>query len=269
MPISPVSLASLLLQPKVNGHALGTATGFIFKQLNQNYLVTNWHVLSGRDRETGQPMANSGATPDTVDIRYLRRDVLPGLTWFDVSEPLEDEAGRPLWLEHPRFGRRVDVVALPLTSTAPIAFFPYDPSFLKPSMRAVVSDWINIVGFPFGLSGGGSDGSSYAVWTKGAVATEMDVNFDGLPCFLIDSRSRKGQSGSPVVSYAPSGTIIDEEGKTVFLGEPRTNLLGVYSGRINSESDLGHVWKATTILDVVRGRTRGSNTLKPPTPAQG
>lgn len=49
------------------------------------------------------------------------------------------------------------------------------------------------------------------------------------------------------------------DGSTAVEGGPVEELLGVYSGRINEQSDLGIVWKPTVILQIIEGRQRGSD----------
>ncbi|MCH6161579.1 trypsin-like peptidase domain-containing protein [Streptomyces marispadix] len=262
MPISPFSVASLLLTPLVETKPLGTATGFVLTHDAKNYLITNWHVVAGRNRLTGQPIHNSAATPDSITIRCLenrgrRASYVDVARWVDVSEELLDEEGMPLWLEHPKFGRRVDVVALPLTPRSNTQLVPYNDQLMNETMRAGVSDWVNILGFPFGVTGGGS----LAVWTKGAIATEVDVDFGDLPCFLIDSRTRPGQSGSPVIAYSPGGMTAMANGETVMAQNAMANLLGVYSGRINEKSDLGHVWKTKAVREILTNGVEGNGAL--------
>ena len=88
------------------------------------------------------------------------------------------------------------------------------------------------------------------MWSTGFVASEPDIDHGGRPIFLIDCRTREGQSGSPVIiSRSSEGYLSYEDGSTV--GEFIPQLLGVYSGRINPESDLGIVWKARAVVDLL------------------
>jgi hypothetical protein len=49
---------------------------------------------------------------------------------------------------------------------------------------------------------------------------------------------------------------VDKTGN-MFVGlPPQHELLGIYSGRINSESDIGRVWKTEAILETVQGGIR-------------
>ena len=46
--IDPLSVASLFLEIVHNNQTIGSASGFIIELNNNCYLVTNWHVVSGR-----------------------------------------------------------------------------------------------------------------------------------------------------------------------------------------------------------------------------
>lgn len=92
----------------------------------------------------------------------------------------------------------------------------------------------------------------------GNVASELQIDFNELPCFVIDARTRQGQSGSPVIYYSTSGLQQMAGGRTVLSagGGPTQKLLGVYSGRLNEESDLGMVWRLDAVQAVIEGGVR-------------
>ncbi|MDX3747373.1 trypsin-like peptidase domain-containing protein [Streptomyces sp. AK08-02] len=260
MRISEPSVQSLFLVAAVNGQQLGSATGFIVVRGEKPFLITNWHVASGRNPETGQPRSNTGATPDTLHIPMLLPPRQDRIEWKSTPYKLLNEDGSAAWLEHRRYGRRVDVVALPLGSLDEgFELHPYQLESDAPRLRSQISDFVNIVGFPFGRTAGGV----FAIWTKGAIASEPDVNFEDLPCFLIDARTREGQSGSPVIAYSPGGPTVLSDGSLAGFNGPVTNLLGVYSGRINERSDLGRVWKASVITELIDDGFPGKGTLMP------
>jgi len=83
------------------------------------------------------------------------------------------------------------------------------------------------------------------------MASEPDINFGNLPVFLIDCRSRQGQSGSAVIAYRRGGMVAMANGGSAAFGGPVYKFLGIYSGRINQESDLGIVWKASAIKELI------------------
>jgi hypothetical protein len=247
------SIASLLLETRVNGQALSRATGFVVERSGTRYLVTNWHVAAGRQPDNGQPMSSTGAVPDELHIVHNRAGQLG--SWMQVDEPLYNGDGTPLWLEHPSHARNVDAVALPLTNTSGIDFYPYDPwAAPTPTIAFGIGGFLTIVGFPFGMTGGGALG----IWVQGAVATEPSLDFNYLPCFLIDSRTRPGQSGSPVLAYRSGGAVEMEGGETAIVSGTVVRFLGIYSGRVHPDSDLGRVWKPSAITEIIEGAVRGS-----------
>ena len=154
--------------------------------------------------------------------------------------------GKPRWSEHPKHGEKVDVVALALTNTTDVQLYPHDlPG--GPKVRVGPAEPVSVVGFPFGIQAGGS----LAVWATGFLASEPDIDFRDLPLMLIDCRTREGQSGSAVIAYRAGGAVSMEDGSTAIMGGPVQRFLGCYSGRINKESDLGMVWKASAVQAVV------------------
>ena len=207
--------------------------------------------------------------------RYLVREIVPplilallGLTfvlmmppilqnaeklgsWLPKVEPLVDMDGRPNWLELPDApAQKVDVVALPLTELDGVKLYPYDHTAER-KLLIQPTDPLSIVGFPFGRAAGGV----LPIWTQGTVASEPDVDFDDLPVLLVDSRTRPGHSGSPVIAHRTAGSYQTTDG--LMLGAPSlTEFFGVYSGRINDESDLGMVWKASVVVQLLRDGTR-------------
>jgi hypothetical protein len=251
------SVQSLALEMFVGSQSLGTATGFVVKSsTGKRFLVTNWHVLTGRHLHTGQPLHPSAATPDRIAIAHNTGGTLGA--WTVKSEPLYDNDGTPLWVEHPKLGPLVDVVALPLADLDGVDTYEHsfsgpvghDVQSLPSALKWGVSDFVNIIGFPFGWTGGGMLG----IWVQGAIATEPQLDFQGLPCFLIDSRTRQGQSGSPVVIYKRNGWVTLEDGRPYMIHNPVTMMIGVYSGRLSSDSDLGTVWKVSVVADLLAGR---------------
>jgi len=271
MAISQLSLSSLMLTPILSlpgggDEEMSVATGFIVQHDSRNYLITNWHVVSGRRSDDGQPLASHGALPDKIKIWHNHIGMPNLISWVPTVERLVDDEGAPLWLEHPRFGRKVDAIALPLSITTGISFMPFsleDGSSGNAVLTADVPDSVNIIGFPFGESAA----ARIAIWAKGSIATDMEVDYGSLPCFLIDSRTRQGQSGSPVVVYkGPSDNGRLTNGSVIMGGGIMSRLLGVYSGRINRESDLGKVWKASAISEILQHGVPGNRDLTAPPP---
>ncbi|WP_410000801.1 trypsin-like peptidase domain-containing protein [Rhizobium leguminosarum] len=232
----------------VNGTLLASGTGFICISPSGPVLVTNRHNVTGRRQDTGQPLSPTGGVPDTISIRHNSLGRTGGTTLR--NEPLFAPDGQAAWKEHPTLGATADFVALPLTNTGGIRFFSYRPSTPGPRFKVGPTAIVSVLGFPFGISGGGS----LAVWATGFVASEPDVDYDGKPTFLIDCRTRQGQSGSPVIAYRHGSADLEGGGIIVF-DRPATRFLGIYSGRVNGEADLGIVWKARAVAELIASIT--------------
>lgn len=257
------SVQSLYITLYANNAAIGTGTGFVVMSEDEPFLVTNWHVLSGRKPQTGQPIDPAGAVPDEIEVTFM----LEGeQVRFELCRmQIYDEEGRPLWREHPIYGRRVDVVALSIANVAGIRLHPYDLNGSDSSPRRIVADAVSIVGFPFGRRAGPT-----AIWVRGSIASEPNLDFNNMPCFLVDARTRRGQSGSPVIFYTSGGVVNMANGSTAITAGPTVFLHGVYSGRLvdsalatdrdspENSSDLGIVWRREVIGEILQNGVAGS-----------
>ena len=241
--IADPSVKSLFLQMEAGGKPLSAGTGFVAEAASGPVLITNWHNLSGRRPDTKELLSSTGAVPEQVTILHNRADKLG--QWVPRTEPLHRD-GSPRWIEHPGFREMLDCVALPLTQLDDVQIYPYSLAGDDPAILYGPGDVVSVVGFPFGLQGGGS----LAIWATGFVASEPDVDLEKLPKFLIDCRSRPGQSGSAVIAHRSGGAIPMEGGNVEVRGQA-TRFLGIYSGRVHPESDLGIVWKVAAIKQLV------------------
>jgi len=222
---------------------LSTGTAIVVSAESGPVLVTNWHNVAGRNPHTKAPLSQTGGIPDRVRIVHNRANS-PG-AWVVREEPLLLN-GKARWIEHPQHGDAADIVALPLTQVDDVQLYPYALGS-QPNILVGPSDAVSVVGFPFGLRGGGS----LAIWATGFMASEPEINYENMPVFLIDCRARPGQSGSAVVAHRSGGSVAMVGGGTAMFGGPVTKFLGVYSGRINDQSDLGIVWKESAVADLV------------------
>lgn len=246
MPIDIKSIASHQIVLYAYARAVGTGTAFVVRVEGIDLLVTNYHVVSGRHPDTGKPLDASGVTPDRVLIPFVR----PGsadLRWGYTVQRLVDDGGAPLWVEHPIRGRRIDVVVLPVRPPADCVTIPY-PLEPGPDVALPPASDLAIIGFPEGMAGSGIT----AIWKAGTIASEPDLADPDRQWFWIDSNTRKGMSGSPVVARRFGGALMADGnynlGTTVV---DRT--IGVYAGRAFDAPDmtLGRVWKWDAVQEVV------------------
>ncbi len=69
--IDPLSATTLRVVPKFNQVDLASATAFTVRWESRPYLITNWHVVSGRDPDTDQCIDKKHAViPNTLSARF-------------------------------------------------------------------------------------------------------------------------------------------------------------------------------------------------------
>ena len=242
--LSPPSFRSLFVEVFAKGDALiSTATAFLActHEGGEQFLVTNRHVVTGRHQDTLKLLDTGSLEPETLVVWHNSSAALGH--HVKVRVPLYGADESPLWFEHLIDGPRKDLVVLPAPAQQGVARYPYvveSNSHLKVEPAQMVS----VVGFPFAER----TAEAFAVWATGFIASEPDFDHGEMPLFLIDCRSRKGQSGSPVILHHG---VHDKDANTIGFKRGESDLLGVYSGRVNEDSDLGKVWKAWALAELL------------------
>jgi len=247
--IEKYSAIPLLLSLQTKSQHLAWATGFIAESPIGPVLITCRHVLTGRDNQTNKPLSKTAAIPDEVIIRHNGGNSSENISKVvSITQPLLDNNGKQLWFEHPVKGCSIDVVALPIKVEPLIVLIKSSLGVGDPKIICRPSEFVNVIGFPFGKSGPGQ----FAIWSTGSIASETSIPFDGLPVFLIDCRSKSGQSGAPVVAYRTTSIVTEDGNIGIGTGNAASRFLGVYSGRIHPDTDIGMVWSANTVLELVK-----------------
>jgi hypothetical protein len=240
------------------------ATAFLWLQDKTYFLITNWHNVTGWDPINGRALSENGFTPDCLIIRLLKLERNDGDTLLIEGKHLivnlYGEDGKPSWFEHPTLGSRVDVVALEIGEAGDwvIKSHPINTVGDFVDFQVVAGDDSYVLGYPLGLHGG----ANFPIWKRASIASEPEIDLDDLPKVLIDTATRPGMSGSPVIAVR-RGTINprDVSGLTdnTIIGTAET-FIGVYSGRVDDDplgAQIGVVWKAPVIPEIINGRTRG------------
>jgi hypothetical protein len=245
LPIDDYSLAAKPLEMTFRGTPLANGTGFVWRVDGRAFLVTNWHNVTGRNPNTGQHLSAHAGEPDGVVVQLDLAGSFPGQRG-PVALQLRDADGNPLWLQH-AMAPGVDVVALPLSNMPgavlyPINEMPNNPGTVPIGIHAF------IIGYPFGISV-----STLPIWKQASVASEPSIPIGGKPCFYVDTASRPGMSGSPVILRHQQA-----------IGPP-TTFIGVYSGRVGAEDELkaqlGIVWRADVVDQIIMQGRPGSTTI--------
>ncbi len=252
-----LSIGSLYLEIFFNDIKLSTGTGFIIKTNKGYYLMTNRHNFTGRSQIDNKPLHGSAAIPNKIKIYMLNRAEVESESfvsvWMPITELLVDENDTPQWVEHPSLGSKVDFAALKIQDSLKYRYICLELN--NHSCKLAPSDRVNVLGYPFGISSTGNNSEFVAIWSTGFVASEPFIDYKGLPLFLIDCRTRPGQSGSPVyiVNYTGENDSYIKKTEADFRMKnfEEKYFLGIYSGRVNADSDLGFVWKSSSIEELI------------------
>jgi hypothetical protein len=255
------------------GRPMGEGTAFLYKFDGKGYLVTAGHNFSGRHAENDR-FGRHATEPTHVRIG-LRSPFPPG--GHNLAEPLSvkrlllpiiDADGNPVWFEHPQYGRRVDIAVVPFDVTDPnMLIEPYEAEPvtlpIDPDPRMRPTEEVFIVGYPYGLQ----SGIDLPLWIRGTIASEPALYWRSklgqeLPLFLVEGRTREGQSGAPVIFFRPPNTLfLSPQQQLSYTKGTQSKLLGVYSGRTYAEgdtgsSDLGFCWRIGEVNTICREQVR-------------
>ena len=251
--IDPYSQAALPLEMLFDDTVLATATCFIWEQASRPFLVTNWHVVTGRHPQTGRHLSSHAGEPSSVRIHLPRVATIEGKQTVEFA--LYDDNGRPRWMVHPQYGHQIDVAVMEikLPNIGVIAHPINTLTSVPPEVKVSIAFDVYVLGFPLGI------GDGLPVWKRASVATEPELGGLDKP-ILIDTATRSGMSGAPVIWRGSSYSWKKANEAGSVMGGTYSKFVGVYSSRAaaNSalEAQLGYVWRAAVIEEIITGQTR-------------
>lgn len=301
--IHPLSRATTYLQtfiihPQTGEHILWShATGFFIRAANALLLVTNWHVVTGLDPDN--PTVSKTPPP-----HYLKATVISkSRILTELTLPLYRSSMEPLWQEHSSGGAiDIAIYPLPLTLEKYYEFVDIHAAEDDAPITEKVARDVFILGYPFSRNEMrevfGEDAPYYMpVWKRGSIATEPGLRLGGR-VLLIDSLSRAGMSGAPIVVSQddkllnPGHRANSEVFRQMLAGEvdaleglsqidtealsevtvKHFRFLGVYSGTIGStrlaEIALGKCWHVDVLRDLVANSRAGNMPSHAPLPSE-
>ncbi len=190
---------------------------------------------------------------------------------------------KPVWYVHPGLGHKCDVIAIE-------THWPKQQSHLwHRAINTVSGDRIPVEpGVPVFILGylrGIEVKLCLPVWKAGYIASEPFFPItleqdpakgkerdplEGLPAFFIDSQTRPGMSGAPVIAQYTGTWDLTDPYKTPSIGGPSpsnmdhlvlggtaTEFVGCYSGRVLSsdlDPGLGLCWRTEVIEEICAAR---------------
>ncbi|WP_313065150.1 hypothetical protein [Achromobacter animicus] len=280
--MSHVSNAVVHLTMRFQDNCLANGTGVLYRRGNEYFIVTAWHNLTGRHPDTlGLLDADTAGVPDNLLIHVALEVENFGSTRLPIKVPLFDEE-HALFLVHRQNFPRVDVAVIPFDPTQPQMVDTQTTAgrlqgglvlntgtgehrqrivaiqdFMPPSdvcdewLRSVeVTDELFIPGYPQNLH----DYTGQPVWKRATVASSVQFGWNKQPLFLVDTASKSGMSGSPVISYSPNGRI--NLGSTTYHHGGRTAIFGgIYTGRLGittkEDPQVGTVWHPKVVDEII------------------
>jgi hypothetical protein len=280
----------------------GWGSAFLLRVDGRDSIVTAWHNFSGRDFVTKQQIKNKRDQPEWypkwVDIVLpLVSEAGPNGEYrtsslsFRLNLYVEDA---PIWRVDADHGSRFDIAIIRLEDLsrsgcinnqedrrqveemisrlngqadyASVSFTDHAVRLhaaVRPDIvnRLTVTQDVFVIGFPMALA----VGEGLAIWKRGSIAYEPEISIGTRPCLLIDTATRTGLSGAPVVAnfVNPSFQLRPEGGVLTKIGGTELGFVGLYSARIGDdpgEAQLGLVWKLDALEHVARCGRTGTST---------
>jgi len=227
-----------------NDRKVGSGSGFFHTREGKSYLITNWHVLTGRNPKYPEQLLEGYPTSPSAFTIHLSRKVDPNHFVPSDTYPLYNGDGSPRWFETINPNRnssdKIDLAALmfdfsvaddkPLIT--PIELFaPNGKDYLYVGRDVV------IVGYPFGINGL----NPYPIWKHGYVASEPSLLVGGMPKFYIDSPGRPGMSGSPVFMISKGIGVSKQTAKVFQDGNSEDALEALHSLNLDDLKNMQEV----------------------------
>ena len=248
--VSPLSIASFLVETYFNDILLSTATAFAYKYDGKKYLITNYHVAYGRNAETNECLDKKYASiPNKLKIIFYDKNATS--MFLDINYPEYDNPFKFI----KKNGHIVDIASLELPDDfSGVCINELEQIFHEPSweenITLEITEPLYVLGYPRGIN------ICYTpIWKKSSIASEPELSVDGMQCFYIDTTTREGMSGAPVVYYSKDGNYKTSEILFAVADRPIYKFVGIYSGRDrNDEShiaQLGKVWKKELIEEII------------------
>lgn len=263
-----MSCVSLVVEPIIQ-HAgcpiieCGPATGFVVEKDGKHFLVTNYHVVSGRRSTDNSIISKTGGTP--THLRCTFHGPKLGV-WQPKVFPLIDDNDQLVWLNTSVDGSDIfkfaDIAVIPLDATDGISLYPV---FIDESdkIRSAPCCQATVLGYP----GGRSSYKYFPIWVTGYIASEPQFDYVDLPILLVNATTTAGMSGSPVFQVA-DGNYFDSSGNYCIDPSRKYKFLGIYSGRITTNQlledsmtddqqrsdnalNIGIIWKPLVINQLI------------------
>lgn len=253
---------------------LSVATGFFHRVVVNDQpatcLVTNWHVLAGRNSDNpALVLHRTGALPNRLSARLVLNDQFASylslppdvvhMQEFSISLYRND--GKAGWHQHPTLKNKIDV-ALIIMPDMSSKFISVNIDEIATANDMAISIGLDlfVLGYPLGFS----HFIDTPIWKRASIASEPHLEgSDAHRRVIVDATTRSGMSGSPVVARAYTH-YLTESGE-VKCSPHASRFIGIYASRPDiqgadereSSAEIGYVYKSGCIGEILQGLTLG------------
>ena len=244
-PIDILGQTSFYVETFFDDTYVTNATAFFYKHGDEIYLVSNWHIFSGRisipdSNGIYQPNHEQMAIPNKIKVWVHGWD-FHGKKYPDYpicwEFPIIDQDNNNLYIEKQlKDGTYIDVAMLPIKNKfihngkdygIPICVNNAIPPEFENQYTLHPTDDIYIIGFPFG----NLNHQYMPIWKRGSIAQDLRIqNYR----YYIDTATRSGMSGSPIYRIITDiNSLLKSEKGQIMHSELvyKAEFIGIYSGR--------------------------------------
>lgn len=193
---------SFILNGKDDTQFLTSGTGSIIHFKTKYYLVTNFHVFSGKDALTNQKFPDQKDTNTAISVIFQPKDRKS--KFVPIVYPIYSPNGTELFKKFIFQNTIIDIAVMPIVLPFNIAKFSFELTDLDTSFSYTDARKLMMFGFPYG--------KFKNIWQP----TELDGNavtnsqsgpFIYDPFVFIDTAPIPGMSGSPIYEYDSENKI--------------------------------------------------------------
>lgn len=254
---------------QVLGHATGFFYGGMTGDIRIQFLLSNWHVFSGRHADNHSALDSKGRIPNQLRASLVLLNHPDGtesqIASQEVTISLYDADGNAQWLQHPT-GSRIDIAAISLGPAADTyRVYGIGEEANEHDIAIEIGNDVFILGYPLGQS----NFLAMPIWKRGVIASEPHLQPDNTPPrIFIDATTRNGMSGAPVIMRAKTHYLT--EGGEIKQHANASRFVGVYASRpgvddvaaslrtdSRERAEIGVVFKSGAAIEVLQGEIRG------------
>lgn len=239
--INFISLSTVFIEIlSTTWEILSKSTWFLYEYRDNIYMITNKHVVTGKNIETWKLLSKTWAIPEKLRLHIPNSPKTPKWKFFFryvINEiDIFEENWKEKYLTHEN--NKVDVVAFKfnIISWSKKVYLPINKNDFS-NFDIQVSDNVFIIWYPVWIIWWNWP-HKLPIWKRWNVASEPQIDYWNLPRFIIDTSTREWMSGSPVI-WRHDWVITNWKNWEILVNDyiwVHYNFVWIYSWRLFSNS---------------------------------